>query len=853
MMRSVPVIILLALAAQAHVTELIANRSKFVQGSLNVFVDELVDKLVNQAMRVRPIHSASGCFRHRMTLGKQWHLATPSCISYIHGGIPSNRWADLHSIHSPHWPGQPERRGQILKSGSTDVAEKKDARQWSGFFPDANDKPPGAETFMARPNFASASNVADSAAGAQEELEKNIKPILDRNPVMVARRVAQVLGTFTKVAAVWSTGSSERGKTLRNAIADLGPVFIKFGQTLAQRADLVGDETASALKSLQDRVDPFPTDAAYRIIREELKWDGPIVDSEGTGALFKEMSAEPVAAASLGQVYRCKLHDGREVAVKVQRPDVYLQVGLDLYVLRAVLASLKAYWESDKDYVEIADEVGAGLFRELDYRLEAANADRFAELHAFLPFLHVPHNVPEYTRARVMTTEWAHGRPLRDLSDDEKLHLVRMGVECTVAQLLRTGMLHADPHEGNFMLGDDGRLIMLDFGLVTYIDPANQESMAQAILNFMNKDYMGMLTAFVGMGVLPDQPLKWSRTQQGKWVANPTSWETLKTAFQNAIEDGGKKEDVKADVNNFGDLFAKLGGLAWEYSFFTPVYYVLVMRSLVTLEGVAKTTDSEFNMYTSALPYAARRALAPTTSAGAAALQAALLDENGMLRVDQLQTVAAGATPQNSLTELPAIKKVKETNVLKGLFNKVRRRRQKVENAQKESMDTGAATDMMAQLLFETVEGRALRRVLHSVNTLAAVQYLLSPAAKAIRNTMAAIAISSLTVFADRQRDGVVSGTSGVKSDTSDAKQGFGDTAVRKTLKPAAWRRPKVMQVLLLGHMMRLWSKFGLAGKIATLRLTLSFSWMLAIRALWQVIGLAFARMFPAPKAAQRS
>ena len=161
------------------------------------------------------------------------------------------------------------------------------------------------------------------------------------------------------------------------------------------------------------------------------------------------------------------------------------------------------YWQTETDIPAVADQVGAGLLRELDYRLEAANADRFAQKHAFLPFLRVPGNVPALSGRRVMVSEWIDGRPLRECSAAEKLSLVRMGLECSVAQLLQTGMIHADPHEGNFMLGDDGKLVMLDFGLVTTMEPGHQESMAGAVLAFIAADYDAMLEEFKGMGVLP--------------------------------------------------------------------------------------------------------------------------------------------------------------------------------------------------------------------------------------------------------------------------------------------------------------------------------------------------------------
>jgi len=160
-------------------------------------------------------------------------------------------------------------------------------------------------------------------------------------------RVARVTASVARVAVAWwavPNNGAKRGKVLREAVAALGPVFVKLGQTLASRADLVGDEAAEALKGLQDRMEPFPTDEAMVIMREELGLDSgaAVVGAAGSGAPFAALSELPVAAASLGQVYRGTLADGREVAVKVQRPGSYDQVGLDMYILRATLAWLKA-------------------------------------------------------------------------------------------------------------------------------------------------------------------------------------------------------------------------------------------------------------------------------------------------------------------------------------------------------------------------------------------------------------------------------------------------------------------------------------------------------------------------------
>lgn len=574
---------------------------------------------------------------------------------------------------------------------------------------------------------------------------------------------------------------------------------------------------------------PFSHERALTILREELfgttareqfgegrsKKNGddpdltPLVGPRGSGAPFVAFSECPVGAASLGQVYRGTLADGREVAVKVQRPDVYTQVGLDMYIVRGALAWLKEYWQTDTDIPAVADQVGAGLLRELDYRLEAANADAFAKQHAFLPFVRVPANVPELSGRKVMVSEWIDGRPLRDCTETEKLGLVRMGLESSVAQLLQTGMIHADPHEGNFLLDDEGKLVMLDFGLVTQMDPGHQEAMAGCVLAFINEDYDEMIVKFKGMGVLPEQPQRWI---DGRWV--DCTFEDFRGAFLTALFASDNDEGFKpTDMTNFGDLWIKLGTLALEYAFIIPSYYILVMRSFATFEGIAETVDGDFDIYSAAMPYAARRALAPTTPEGFDALKAALVDDKGALRVDRLSAAVPKRGRRGSAPRLGS------------------------------SSAAAPAAEVLTTLLLEERDGRAFRRVLLEVDTLAAARYALSPAGLDIVRVAASAAVAGCW----RRARGEVGGRQTFERQnevpepsSSTAAASFSPTVAAleagRLQRRGAWRRRRVLSVLVRTHVTRLLRRGGLEGKMAAA--------MLAVVAAWTGLATFFREFF---------
>ena len=298
--------------------------------------------------------------------------------------------------------------------------------------------------------------------------------------------VAEVTAVATRLYATWtwegrraSRRASAREARWSATHRVAGPVFVKMAQTLSTRPDIIGDEAADALKPLQDQMAPFSSVGAYEQIREELRHEGPVHPGDETwrgGAsappLYAELSAEPVAAASIGQVYKGVTVDGREVAVKVQRPGVLRQIAMDLHIARITLIWIEeSGLNGATDLANIVDRVGRGIFQELDYTLEASNADEFRRSLRFMDFLVVPRHLAHMTGRRVLTQEWIDGRPMKDLTTEEQLKMVQWGVECSARSCSRTGLVHADPHEGNMLYTDEGKLA-LDFGLICRVTAA---------------------------------------------------------------------------------------------------------------------------------------------------------------------------------------------------------------------------------------------------------------------------------------------------------------------------------------------------------------------------------------------
>ena len=282
----------------------------------------------------------------------------------------------------------------------------------------------------------------------------------------IASSSASLLGAVALDLLQGNTADIEvrRAVQLRNTIVSLGPFFIKLGQALSIRPDILSPRAMVELQQLCDKVPCFDSRLAMQTLQEEL--------GRSPEELFSSISPEPVAAASLGQVYRATLRSsGEEVAVKVQRPFVLETVSLDLHLGRQLGLFLRRFpaISSRLDVVALLDEFAGNFYQELDYNLECANGIEIAKDMARLPNVLIPKNYPEYTSRRVHTAQWIEGEKLSQSQADDVSSLVNLGVITYLTQLLDTGFFHADPHPGNMLRAPDGRLVILDFGLMTRI------------------------------------------------------------------------------------------------------------------------------------------------------------------------------------------------------------------------------------------------------------------------------------------------------------------------------------------------------------------------------------------------
>nr|WP_315870940.1 AarF/ABC1/UbiB kinase family protein [Trichocoleus desertorum] len=379
-----------------------------------------------------------------------------------------------------------------------------------------------------------------------------------------------------------------RAVRLREVLTVLGPAYIKVGQALSTRPDLVPPLFLEELTQLQDQLPPFPNELAYQFIEEEL--------GDRPEEIYAELTPQPIAAASLGQVYKGRLKTGEVVAVKVQRPDLAQNITLDLYLLRGLAGwAQRNIKQVRSDLVAILDEFGSRVFEEMDYIHEGHNAERFARLYGHLQDIYVPKIYWEYTRRRVLTMEWINGTKL---TQPEQLkaqgidasYLIEVGVQCSLRQLLEHGFFHADPHPGNLLATPDGKLAYLDFGMMSEVKPYQRYGLIEAVVHMVNRDFEGLAHDYVKLEFLtPETDL----TPIIPALAN---------VFSNAL--GASVAEL-----NFKSITDEFSALMYEYPFRVPAYYALIIRSLVTLEGIAINVDPDFKVLSKAYPYVSKRLL----------------------------------------------------------------------------------------------------------------------------------------------------------------------------------------------------------------------------------------------------
>jgi len=422
---------------------------------------------------------------------------------------------------------------------------------------------------------------------------EQIDAFWSRRPVAVTTRLMQLIGVMggflTSVVMDFAFGKLkenevQRAIEIRNIVTSLGPAYIKLGQALSIRPDLLSPTAMVELQKLCDKVPSFDSDVAMGLVEDELgrPWH----------KIFKTLTSKPIAAASLGQVYKGELMTGEEVAVKVQRPFVVETVTIDLYIIRKIGLFLKRFPQIQTDFVALLDEWAERFFEELDYVKEGQNATKFAEqMKEDLPQVVVPKTFSDYTTRRVLTTEWLNGEKLSQSKEDDVGKLVNIGVICYLKQLLQTGFFHADPHPGNLIRTPDGRLAILDFGLMSVVDDNIKYGMIEAISHLIHRDYDAIVEDFVTLDFIP------------KGTDLKPILPVLAKVFDQALEGGGAKNI------NFQELAADLAQITFDYPFRIPPYFALIIRAISVLEGIALVGNPEFAIVDEAYPYLSKRLL----------------------------------------------------------------------------------------------------------------------------------------------------------------------------------------------------------------------------------------------------
>ena len=450
--------------------------------------------------------------------------------------------------------------------------------------------------------------------------------LISRLVVLVSQLVGLALVLVLQSGSRDPKVQQKLGQRIFTTLTNLGPCFIKLGQALSTRPDLVRRDWLDELTKLQDNLPAFPHAIALRTIEEEL---GAPVEQ-----LFEEFPDYPVAAASLGQVYRAKPVGGSWVAVKVQRPNLTQQLRRDMVLIRllGVMAAPLLPLNLGFGLGDIIDEFGRSLFEEIDYRREADNAERFGRLFASNPAVIVPRVDRSLSAQRVITTTWIEGTKLQQRQELEAQHLdpaslIRTGVISGLQQLLEFGYFHADPHPGNLFAlpgktGALGHLAYVDFGMMDSISDSDRLTLTGAVVHLINRDFQSLAQDFVDLGFL-----------------NPnTDLAPIVPALEEVL--GGALGDNVGSFN-FKAITDRFSELMYAYPFRVPARFALIIRAVVSQEGLALRLDPSFRIIRVAYPYVAKRLLAGDTTEMREKLLEVLFDSDGRLQVQRLESLLA--------------------------------------------------------------------------------------------------------------------------------------------------------------------------------------------------------------------
>lgn len=386
-----------------------------------------------------------------------------------------------------------------------------------------------------------------------------------------------------------------RGERLRLALEALGPIFIKFGQILSTRPDLIPDDIVQELRKLQDDVPPFPTKVARRLIRDQL--------GKSVSELFEEFTNEPLAAASIAQVYPARLRGegnapGKEVVVKVVRPGIENTIERDLRLLEFMAAMLVRYSADGRRLkpLEVVEDYRNTIFAELNLQIEASNAAQLRRNFSDSDLLYMPEIYWDYCRTKVMVSERIYGIPVADI---DQLHaqntnmqlLAERGVEIFFTQVFRDSFFHADMHPGNIFVSrenpDSPKYIAIDCGIVGSLTDEDLHYLAMNLLAFFNQDYHQVAQLHIDSG----------------WVPATTKVHEFSAAIRSVCEPIFEKPLSEI---SFGQVLIQLFATARRFNMEVQPQLVLLQKTLLNIEGLGRQLYPDLDLWTTAKPYLER-------------------------------------------------------------------------------------------------------------------------------------------------------------------------------------------------------------------------------------------------------
>ena len=400
------------------------------------------------------------------------------------------------------------------------------------------------------------------------------------------------LSAFTFLFFLWwdnfwkdstSRTQGKRAEWLVRNMLELGPTFIKIGQSLSTRVDLLPPEYISNLSQLQDKVPAFSAKEARDII--ELELGKPLY------TIYRDFDEIPLAAASLGQVHRATLHTGEEVVVKVQRPGLKKLFDLDLLTVGKLLKVLRRYfpWTQAYNLEGIYEEFFTILYQEIDYAIEGGNADRFRKNFEGYPRIVVPKIYWDYSTSMVLTLEYVPGIKINDRQALEACGLNpkdinQLGICCYLKQFLQDGFFHADPHPGNLAVSPNGSLIFYDYGMMAEVKTMAKDQMVKTFFAVLRKDTNEVVETLVNMGFI--EPI--------------ADMSPVKRMLKFILD---RFTERPVNVYEFEQIKGELVAIFEKRPFRLPPQMTYLLKSLTTLDGIARILDPEYNFTTAAQPF----------------------------------------------------------------------------------------------------------------------------------------------------------------------------------------------------------------------------------------------------------